>query len=296
MENNFKVDYIGIGVRRGATSWIQRCLIEHPQICGSKNKELSFLNDPIKYGKGIEAYAACFPNCKEGQIKGEYTPGYLPSEEAIQSVKRWFPNVKFIVSFKNPIERAFEHYLDHKTQEKTMAKTFKEAIKDKALIPYYIDTGFYYSQLKKWLDVFPRENFLILIVDDIKADPVKFIQRIYKFLGVDDSFVPPSVSIRVDFAAKNPLKIPYLNFTIVKTKRFLFHHPTIFKPFVFSARLLKINRLIELIRQANCRKKGRKPLIMPPMPESTRRYLQEIYREEIKSLEGLINRDLSFWK
>lgn len=296
MENDFKVDYIGIGVRRGATSWIQRCLTEHPQVCGSINKELSFLNDPIKYNQGIAAYAACFPGCKDGQIKGEYTPGYLPSEEAINLIKKWFPKVKFLVCFRNPIERAYYHYIFHKTEEKTAAKTFEDAIKDRALKPYYIDTGFYYSQLKKWFDVFPRENFLVLIHDDIKKDPVKFIQGIYKFLGIDASFVPPSVHTEIDWAAKNALKIPFLNLTIVKVKRFLFHHPKIFKLFVVPARFFKMNRLVERIRKGNYRKEGRERSERPSIPEGTRKYLQDLYREEIKNLEKLINRDLSFWR
>ena len=299
MENNktnFKVDYIGIGVRRGATSWIQKCLTEHPQICGSKNKELAFLNDPIKYRGGIAAYAACFPNCKEGQIKGEYTPGYLASKEAIEIIGQWFPGAKFLVCFRNPIERAFYHYVFHKTEEKTTAKTFEEAIKDRALKPYYIDTGFYYSQLKKWLDVFPREQFLVLIHDDIKKDPLKFIQGLYRFLGADASFVPPSVYTEVDWAAKNAVKIPFLNLTIVKIKRFLFQRPKTFKSLVVLARLLKLNRLVERIRTANYRKEGRERSERPPIPENTRRYLQEIYREEISNLSALINRDLSFWK
>lgn len=296
MDNSFKVDYIGIGVRRSATSWIQRCLVEHPQVCGSKNKELSFLNDPIKYGQGINAYAVHFPECKPGQIRGEYTPGYLPSEEAIRKINEWFPSAKFLVCFRNPIERAYYHYIYHKTEEKTTARTFEEAIKDRALKPYYIDTGFYYSQLKKWFDVFPKENFLVLIHDDIKKDPLKFIQGVYRFLGIDDKFVPPSVHTEVDWAAKNALRIPFLNLIIVKIKRFLFHHPVVFKPIVLSARLLKINRLVERVRQANYRKEGRKRSDRPPIPEATRRYLQDIYREEIKELEMLINRDLSFWK
>lgn len=34
----------------------------------------------------------------------------------------------------------------------------------------------------------------------------------------------------------------------------------------------------------------------PPMNESTRRYLNRIYKEEIEKLEILLKRDLIFWK
>ncbi|MFH1575615.1 MAG: sulfotransferase domain-containing protein [Candidatus Nealsonbacteria bacterium] len=295
IENNFKVGYVGIGVRRGGTSWIQQCLAEHPQICGYKTKEFAFLNDPNKCSRGIEAYIACFPPYKPGQIMGEFTPGYIASEEAIRTIKKWFPKAKLLVCFRNPIERAFYHYIFHKAEEKTRAKTFEEAVKDRALKPYYIDTGFYYTQFKKWFDAFPREQFLILIYDDIKKDPLKFIQGVYKFLGVNQRFVPPSLNQQVNWAAKNALKIPLLNFTITKIKRLLFHHPKLFKPLVLPARFLRINKLVEFIRQANCRKEGRKRQDKPVIPEKTRQYLREVYREEIKNFGKLIDKDLSSW-
>lgn len=296
MENNFKVDYVGIGVRRGGTSWIQQCLSEHPQVCGHGDQELSFLNDPRKYERGKAAYAACFPECKPGQIRGECTPGYLASKEAMHIIKEWFPEAKLWVCLRNPIERAYSHYIFHKAEEKTGARTFEDAIKDKALKPYYIDTGFYYAQLKEWLAVYPREKLLILISEDIKKDPVKFIQGVYRFLGIDPNFIPPSVNGEVNWAATNAFIIPKLNFTIIKVKRFLFHHPKLFRPFVVTARFLKLNKLTEKVRQANCRKTGRKRQEKPIMPEKTRQYLQETYREDIKNLEKLIDRDLSFWK
>lgn len=295
MNDDFKVDYIGIGVRRGGTSWIQQCLAEHPQICVAKKKELAFLNDPNQYQHGVEAYKAWFPECKKGQIRGEYTPGYLASEDAIHMIKKWFPEAKLLVCLRNPVERAYSNYLAHKTTEKTRAKTFEQAIKDPALKPYYIDTGFYYTQLKKWLAVHPKEKFLILIHDDIAKDPLKFIQGIYRFLGVDYNFIPPSAKQEINWPAKNSVKIPFLNLAITNTKRFFFQHPKSLKPAVVILRLLKINKLLESVRQANYRKKNLKRYEKPPLPEETRKYLQEIYREEIKNLEKLLNRDLSFW-
>ncbi|MFH1780612.1 MAG: sulfotransferase [Candidatus Nealsonbacteria bacterium] len=300
MKNNFKVDYIGIGTHRAATSWIQQCLVEHPQVCGSRNKELSFLNDKNKYGKGIGAYEECFPNYKEGQIRGEFTPHYFQSEEAIQMIKNWFPNAKFIVAFRNPMERAYDHYIQHKADEKTMANTFEEAIKDRDLKPYYIDIGFYCAQFKKWLEVFPRENFIVLIYEEMIKDQLKYIQEIYGFLGIDSAFIPPSAEKEVNWPAKNAVKIPRLNFLIMKTKRFLYHHTKLFKPVVFLLKLFKIHRLVEIIRRANYRKQtatgGRIRYEKPPMPEKTRQYLRELYQEDIKGLEKLINRDLSLWQ
>ena len=42
-----KVDFIGIGVQKAATTWLFSCLKEHPQIrvaVDKNNKELNFFN------------------------------------------------------------------------------------------------------------------------------------------------------------------------------------------------------------------------------------------------------------
>ena len=45
---DFKVDFIGIGVIKAATTWIFQCLKEHPEICGSSRKEIRFLLQKLK--------------------------------------------------------------------------------------------------------------------------------------------------------------------------------------------------------------------------------------------------------
>lgn len=292
--NNFKVDFLGIGVHRSASSWIYQCLTEHPQICAASKKELQFLDDPKKCGQGIEAYAAFFSHCEPGKIKGEYTPNYLASPYFNHEfVKKYFPNVKFIVCLRNPIERAHSHYIYHKTAEKVTVP-FEKALKGEMSF-YYLDIGLYYSQLKKWFSLYPRENFLILIYEDIAKNPLEFIQRIFRFLKIDPNFVPASFKEPVNWSAKNIVKVPFVSLFITKTKKTLYTHSKIFKPLVFMLKIFKIDKFVEEIRQANFRKNGLKPYERTPMQEKTRQYLREFYKEEIKNLEKLINRNLSFW-
>jgi len=299
MENNcdFKIDFLGIGVPRGGTSWIYQCLGEHPQICTGRGKELRFLDDPIKYNQGLKFYASFFSHCKKGQIKGEYSPGYLEHVDQINHslIKKYFPSVKFIVCFRNPIERAYSAYITHKLTQTTSIKTFEEALKG-PLKHYYLGMGFYAASLKKFMELYPRNEFLILINEDIAKDPLKFIRGVYKFLGVDPNFVPPSAYQQVDWPATNAMRIPFLNLAIADVKRFFYLHPKNTKPVVSFLKLLQIHKLVNFIWWANGRKRGLKRYQKPPMLEETRRYLQGVYREDIKNLEKLINRDLSFWK
>ena len=295
--SNFKIDFLGIGVPRAATSWIDKCLSEHPQICMGRPKEIQFLDDVNKYNKGLDFYASFFSHCQKGQLKGEYSPGYMSRVEQVNHslIKERFPGIKFIVCLRNPIERAHSNYVVHKVTQETGIKTFEKALKG-PLKRLYIDAGFYYNPLKKFLGLYPKERFLILISEDIAKDPLKFIQGIYKFLGVDPNFVPPSAHKQVNWPASNAMKIPFLNLAIANIKRFFFFRPRTTKPVVSFLKLLQLHKLSRFVLYANARKSGLKRHKKPPMSEEARRHLQEIYRDDIKNLEKLINRDLSFWK
>src|SRR3989344_9560618 len=129
-DSEFKVDFVGIGAQKCVTSWISALLHEHPDICHSRRAQTSFLNSPnrklrrgiksyekgkeipftndgaetnffdvwVKYKKGLEYYKnTYYSHCKSGQIKGEFTPGYIDSPTAAERIKKHNPNVKLIV-------------------------------------------------------------------------------------------------------------------------------------------------------------------------------------------------------
>jgi len=207
--DNFKIDFIGIGAQRCATSWIFKCLQEHSQICAFVKKEAAFFNDERK---NFEWYKSLFGHCATTAIKGEYSPHYMhpeydPKQKTAERIKNTFPDVKIIACLRNPIERARSQYFLEKLRNKETAPTFKKAILKNH--HKYIEAGFYYTLLKKYLELFPRENILILIYEDIRKSPIGFIQNIYSFLGVDSNFVPPSVNKKVSVLTGKQAKAFY---------------------------------------------------------------------------------------
>src|SRR5439155_20950478 len=51
----------------------------------------------------------------------------------------------------------------------------------------YSDHLHYTEQLQRFNDVFPREQMLVLIYDDFRADNAATVRHVLRFLGVDDS-------------------------------------------------------------------------------------------------------------
>src|SRR4029079_1798530 len=55
---------------------------------------------------------------------------------------------------------------------------------------FYYHSGLYSTQVQRYLEIFPRDQVEIVLFDDLKPDMVRTAQRVYRFLGVDDTFAP----------------------------------------------------------------------------------------------------------
>ncbi len=298
--NNFQLDFAGIGAARSGTTWIYECLKEHPQICMSKKEEAGLFNSLKEKNRGIkfypDSYACNFAHCKPPQIiRGEYSPSYLADFEVLHLIKEHYPNIKIIACLRNPIERAYSQFLSSKVAgEMNRSNTFEEEVHI-GMDSDYISFGFYYSQLTKVFELFPKDNVLVLISEDIARNPTKFIQGIYRFLGVDPCFIPSVVNEKVRPIAQNYVKSVLLSRAIIRILDFFRLRPL--KPAAVFFKRIGIHKLINFISLANyVPPNRRKPYVKPKMAEETRKRLQEIYLLEIKNLEKLINRDLSFWR
>ena len=64
MNDKFKIDFIGIGAPRCATSWVAQCLMEHPQVCFSSKKELNYFDKEYKYEERLKGYQVYFKDCQ----------------------------------------------------------------------------------------------------------------------------------------------------------------------------------------------------------------------------------------
>ena len=291
LKENFQLDFIGIGVPKAGTTWIYECLKEHPQICCSEPKELHFFNknhgfhkpnSAWRYKKGMNWYKKHFSHCKPNQLKGEIDPLYIYEREALQLIKKHFPRIKVIVSLRNPIERAYSYYYHLKSKNIFKNLSFEKAIEKE---PELKEWGLYFKYIKNCLEIFSRENVLILIYEDLQKDPIKFIQKIYEFLKVDVNFVPKSVRKRINVKTIRMSQISRFTRNIY---RFLVK-------FKIGKSFLKILRKIG-IRQALIDYLVLKIKKLPKMNKETRNKLRNFYSEDIKQLELLIKRDLSFWK
>ncbi len=294
-KNSFVLDFIGVGAEKSGTTWIAECLNNHPEAYVPAEKELYFFNeyDPhylkvknFRYGRGMEWYKKKFKSCNAGDKIGEITPTYLYCEKAAERIKKSFPDTKIIVILREPVARAFSQYIHDKRIGLIKDTSFEEAIK---LHDNYIEKGYYFKYLSVYYGIFPSENILVLLNDDIKKDPKKTIQRIYQFLWLNDvGYIPEQLFKKSNASAKS--RIPTLNYFMIHAEYFL-KNKKLF-PILKILEITGIRKLALRLRDLNSTPLSEYPTIKT----DTKKYLKNIYKDDIKKLEKLLNRSLKEWE
>jgi hypothetical protein len=142
---------------------------------------------------------------------------------------------------------------------------------------HYKTMGFYYTQLKRYYEIFEPEQIRVYLTEDLKDDPVGSIKDIFQYLEVDDTFTPDTSSFNVGGVPKR------------KALHSFIQRPSPVK--TFAKRLLPDR----LGRQMYERVKGLNLTKAPPLQQEVRRELIEAYRQDVLKLQDLIQRDLSGW-
>jgi hypothetical protein len=189
-------------------------------------KELHFLTD--RFARGRDWYIGQFPPClAPGEITGESTPYALFHPLVPPRLHAVAPHAKLIVLLRNPVDRAYSHYLLEQSRgDETL--TFAEAIaaetsrlageEDRLLADptylspahkhaSYLARGDYAPQLERWFASFPREQILILRSEDLYQRTAETFACVTEFLGLP-------AATDVQFAAHNQSTGPKLEAAI----------------------------------------------------------------------------------
>jgi len=259
-------------------------------------KELSlFIGDPhgpLHWVKKPAYYYRVFSRVQNETAIGEASTCYLYDEDSPRLIKRHLGNIKIIISLRNPVDMAYSLYNHQLRKEGESLVTFEEALQAEETRflskqfrqtcygwhanYYYFRRGLYHNQVKRYLDTFSRANVMVILFDELVADPVGITRQAYRFIGVAADSKP---EIRVHNRGGKIFRMPEFwedRGLLQKTVSF-----------VFSRNLL---RKLPLIAQK--RKIGPAPAIA----STTALQLADRYQDEIQRLETLIDKDLGAWK
>jgi len=295
-------NFLIIGAAKSGTTALYRYLKQHPEIYMPDRKEphhFSFTeitkntNGPGDYVRTAitddEQYMKLFDNVKSQKAIGEASPTYIYIPGTAQRIHSQLPNSKIIAILRHPADRAYSAYMhlvrDGYEKELDFEKALEkenERIEDNwGPIWHYKKAGLYFSQLIPYFKLFSNENILVIIYDDYKKDPKRVNQRIFKFLEVDQNFVP-------DMSAKpNVSGIPKIK-SWQAVLSYFFDKDNII-------RTVSRNLFSEEIRWRFTSNLRNKNLVQSKMTNEVRNRLIDYYKEEIMNLQELIGYDLTHW-
>ena len=98
-----------IGAQKSATTFIHRCLSDHPEVF-MPSGEISYFEDPDYQESSFDEFLDLFADAKQNQLKGIKRPTYLHKPECPVRIKKIIPDVKLIVVLRNPIDRFISAY------------------------------------------------------------------------------------------------------------------------------------------------------------------------------------------
>ncbi len=285
----FKIDFIGIGANKAGTSWVNKILSAHPQICTAEPKEVHFFHDRKtftrathagNFPKGLSWYKRFFKHCPNTKIKGEITPMYMVDEKVPARIKNIFPDVKIILCLRSPIERATSQYHFERYFNRRESRPMRQALQQE---PNYIENGLYYQALQRYLDYFPLSSIHLIWFEDIKQKPKEVASSLYAFLGVSADFEPASLHKKENVSRRAKLK--WLTDFLANGERAMTSAGL--ASVVQWIKILKINKLIAYFNTA--------PLEYSQPTVEDRAWMQDQFREDILRLQEFTGRDLSSW-
>ena len=103
-------DFLIIGAKKCGTTWLRVMLSRHPDVAVPSTGELHFFNDPNRFDRGADWYADQFPDLEAGAVCGESTPNYFDTIDVAARVRSVVPEVRLVVVFRDPVERAISAY------------------------------------------------------------------------------------------------------------------------------------------------------------------------------------------
>jgi hypothetical protein len=205
-------DFFIVGHPKSGTTALYEMLRGHPQIFMCEEKEPWWFSrelvdrapprKPFALPESFEHYTSLFADAGPDQLAGEASTTYLWSHVAAGLIAEAQPQGKIIAivrepaSFLHSLHLQFaETYVETETDFATALALEPERREGRQIAKYsywpqmlqYSEHVRYVEQLRRYEAVFPREQLLVLIYDDFRADNEGTVRQVLRFLGVDDT-------------------------------------------------------------------------------------------------------------
>ena len=299
-----------VGAPKCGTTSMHAYLSQHPEIYMAEKEIQYFASDIIEPWQHEvnpeEKYLSYFTSGKNEKIIGDASVWYLYSRQAASKINEFCNNAKILIMLRNPADMLYSYYnffhrlgkedidkfedaLDAE-QERREGKRIPKWLQNEEIGEYFPPEGLFYSdvasytiQVKRYLDIFGKDNIKIILFDNFTNATLQTYEETLSFLEVDARFQP-----KVE--RKNPGLRKQVRF---KTLRKLVKNPATLSLAKTLRKSPAKNWTSQLINAWASISQDYVPV--PPLNSSLRATLIRAYAKDIQDLSDLINQDLSHW-
>jgi hypothetical protein len=295
-------DFLILGAAKAGTTALYGALSRHPLVYCSAEKEPRFFEhagspprfrDPAGEASARRvvsdeaAYRALFADCPPGRLAGEASTEYLSGQRAPAVAFRYVPQARLIAILRHPVERAYSQYLFLRHEGAEPLATFEAAwaAEEERIAggwrpaTHYRARGFYGRALGHWLDVFPREQLLVLFHEDWLGRPEHTLGLVCRHLGIEP-LVRPAIR-RENVSSRQP-RWAWLHHRMVEDNGLR----------RWAQRRLPLALRDVITRSITGLNLKRGPRLDPAL----RARLAVVYHDDLKQVEALTGRGLAAWR
>lgn len=302
-----KLNFICIGAQKAGTTTLHDILVTHPEIYLPPRKEAQFFDINERFNRGLDYYFSTFFNTYNGEkFVGNINPNLQMKNRSLERLHKCFGDeLKIIFIMRDPVKRAYSHYLMSKKRgyEKLgffdALKAEKERLsKPKTYRGYiskepghyeinhmgYVYRSLYSSTVEYLFENFPKENIHLMLFEDFVKSKNNRIKELLRFLSIPDS---PYMSLEVQSNVASEPKSKIL--------RDLIYNQGILKKIVGNVFSKENKEYIKIkLNKINNKPLGenKKGLSLNERSE----VFTEYFENDVQKLEVLTGLDLNCWK
>lgn len=183
-----------VGAPKAGSSFLYEKLKVHPDLFFPATKELNYFSykdlkessyyKDFKIGDLIK-YISLFKKGENCKYKVDASVSYFAYPDVVQRLYDFNPEAKIIIILRDPINRAFSHYL----MDRRMGyahRSFLEYIDNEEAFSshyhQYIHNSFFSKNIATYREVFGKNQVMVMKLENLDND----ISKLFSFLGIKD--------------------------------------------------------------------------------------------------------------
>jgi len=196
--------YLVVGTKRGGSTSIAQWISLHPEVAPCRSNKGTHYFD-VNHRRGWAWYLSRFPAATDHhRLTGEASPYYMFHPLAAERIARELPDVRLIVSLREPVARAWSHH-QYETLQGYEDRSFPDALAleqerlageeerlrdDPSYESFshrhhaYLRRGYYAEQVERLYELFDPGQVLVLRSESLYTDPQGQLDRVWAHLGL----------------------------------------------------------------------------------------------------------------